>query len=290
MSRFRSRSVLVFLAVSVLFALAGRQLALACNDGANPQELAVQGLYGCWRDLYLAVWNLYDLHDDSWNPAGKSDACNANLPFAKVVNAVFTIHYILTDNYIPQWHSIEDYTTSSEAGSSRFHGQFYTRFIEYSGSAEADSDTGRTFGKDRVNLHCPLFNLNGPSDDPVNRGSVMIHESWHHWQQAHGFDTSHMDGPIGSCSNGAGSCDWYYFHGTGDFDFGQLDRYDTNPNHLRFHSPYQIAVEFDSDVSELSQSWVPVSVTQKARYYGNTRLGNTFRNFIAYRIGDPRPF
>jgi hypothetical protein len=265
-------------------------LATACNDGANPQELAVQGLYGCWRDLYLAVYHVYALTDDSWESAGKSDACNAALPFAKVVNAVFAIHYILTDNYIPQWHSIEDYTSTSSAADNRFHGPFYQRFIQYNGSAEADSETGRTAARDRTNLHCPLFNLNGPSDDPVNRASVMIHESWHHWQQKHNFDTSHLDGPTGACTNGAGACDWYYFHGSGAFDFGTLDTYNTDPNNLRFHSPYQIAVEFDADVAELSQPWVPVSVTQKARYYGNTRLSNTFKNRVGYRIGDPRPF
>jgi hypothetical protein len=128
------------------------------------------------------------------------------------------------------------------------------------------------------------------SDDPVNRASVMIYESWHHWQVKHGFATDHLNGPTGACTNNGPSCDWYYFHGSGLFDFGTLDSYDTDPSHLKFHSPYQIAVEFDGDIAELSQPWVPVSVTQMARFYGNTRLGNTFKNRVAYRIGDPRPF
>ena len=255
----------------------------ACNDGANGNETAVQNLYGCWPDLYNWAWQAYQLTDDSWNPAGIADACNASLPFAKVVNSVFMINYTLTDNYSLQWHSTEDYRSSSRAGSNRFHGDFYQRFIQYNGGAEADSETGRFAAEDRTNLHCPLFNLGGASDDVTNRASVMLHESWHHWQHAHGFDTSHPQ------CNGH-DCDYYYFHTVSQFDFGQLDRYDTNPNHLLFHSPYQIAVEFDADVAELSQGWVPVSVQQAARNFGNARLGSQFVNSPGYTIGDPRPW
>jgi hypothetical protein len=42
-----------------------------CNDGAGVEEQAVQALYGCWRELYLAVYRMYDMTDDSWEPAGK---------------------------------------------------------------------------------------------------------------------------------------------------------------------------------------------------------------------------
>ncbi len=264
--------------------------AEACNDGANAQDLGLQQQYGCWRDLYLWVWNAYQLTDDSWDPAGISDACNIALPFAKVVNGAFAVNYALTDNYSLQWHSTEDYRSSSRAGDNRFHGPFYQRFIEYNGASEADSEVGRVAARDRTNLHCPIFNLGGASDDPVNRGSVLVHESWHHWQQKHGFKSDHMDGPRGACTWGAGSCDWFYPHTISQFDFGQLDRYDTNPDHLLFHSPYQIQAEFDADIAEMSQPWVPVGVTQMARYYGNTRLANAFVNRVAYRIGDPRPW
>ena len=33
---------------------------------------------------------------------------------------------------------------------------------------------------------------------------------------------------------------------------------------MRFHSPYQIGVEFDADLAEFSFSWIPVSVSQSA--------------------------
>ena len=264
--------------------------ALSCVDGANAQDTAVRNLYGCWRDLYLWVWQAYQLTDDSWNPAGISDACNLALPFAKTINGAFVIGYTLSDNHDRQWHSTDDYETSARAASNQYHGPFYQRFIQYNGNAEADSEVGRVAARDRTNLHCPIFNLRGPSDDPVNRGSVLVHESWHHWQHKHGFKSDHMDGPRGACTAGAGACDWFYFHRVGRFEFGQLDRYDLDPNNLAFHSPYQVQSEFDADVAELAKSFVPVSVTQQARFYGNARLATQFVNRVAYRIGDPRPW
>jgi hypothetical protein len=274
----------------VLLLLTGASLT-ACIDGANPQDIAVQRMYnGCWPDLYRWVWQAYQLTDDSWKPAGFSDACNINLPFAKVVNAAYVINYTLTDNYQLQWHSTEDYASLSRAADNRFHGNFYMRFIQYNGSSEADSETGRFAAEDRTNLHCPLFNLNGASDDPVNRASVLVHEAWHHWQHKHGYKSDHMNGPTGACTWSGASCDYFYPHGLSAFDFGALDRYNTDPKDFRFHSPYQIQSEFDADVAELAKPSVPLAVTQKARYYGNTRLANAFVNRVAYRIGNPRPW
>ncbi|MBD0712316.1 MULTISPECIES: hypothetical protein [unclassified Streptomyces] len=255
-----------------------------CNDGANAEETATQSLYGCWPDLFNWVWQAYALTDDSWNPAGISDACNVTLPFGKVVNSAYLINYCLTDNYNSQWHSTEDYQSSSRAADNRFHGPFYQRFIQYNGSSEADSETGRFAARDRTNLHCPLFNLGSPSDSAGNRASVMLHESWHHWQYKHNFQTGH----IGGCSNG--QCDYYYFHGVSAYEFGQFDRYDTNPGHLLFHSPYQVCAELEGDLAENAKPFVPAVVTQAARNIGNLRLANCFANAVGYRIGDPRPW
>jgi hypothetical protein len=116
----------------------------------------------------------------------------------------------------------------------------------------------------------------------------MVHESWHHWQYARRFDSVHP-----KCRSGglpSHDCDYYYFHRVGSFEFGQLDRYSTNPNNLLFHSPYQIEVEFDADLAEFSHSWVPVGVTHAARAFGNDRLTSVFVNAVGYRIGNPRPF
>jgi len=269
-----------------------------CVDGANLEETTVQGLYGCWPDLFLWVWRAYEL-DYTWDQAGKNDACNVRRPFAKVVNAAFLINYALSDNYIPQWHSTEDYRTSSRAMASRFHDHYHVQLFQQMGTAEASSQPTRPFSdgsiiaEGRIKLLCRLFSPVAPSTAPAalpsnvpsNRASVMLHESWHHWQYRHGFDSKHPQ-----CGTPSRDCDYYYFHGTGDFDFGQLDRYDTTPGRLRFHSPYQIAVEFDSDLAEMSAAWVPLIVTQSARNVGNTRLMTQFANAVGYRIGNPRPF
>lgn len=261
-----------------------------CMAGANLEETTVAGLYnGCWRDLYMWVWDAYDLTDLSWYQDGLKDACNVSLPFAKVVNAVFLINYTLTDNFALQWHSTEDYRSSSRAAPNRFHGPFYNRLGTTGApdtTSEARAQTGRFLARDRTNLYCRLFSLGSPSDSAGNRASVMLHESWHHWQYEHDFNTSHIK--IGSPSRDA---DWFYPHRVSDFKPGTMDSYDTNPSHLLFHSPYQIAVEFDADLAEMSQPWVPLVVTQTARNFGNNgRLGSQFVNAVAYRIGNPRPF
>jgi len=256
-----------------------------CQDGINTEEAAVFNLYGNWRDLYMAVWQLYQLTDDSWDPAGISDAANVAKPFAKVVNAVYLIHYTLTDNYAKQWHSTEDYTSTSEAVGNRFHNEYYQRFIQYNGRAEADSETGRVAAEDRTNLHCPVFDLNNNSNSVSNRASVLIHEAWHHWQQDHGWDTSHPQ-----CGSPSHDCDKFYYHSVSQYDFGKLDHIDLNPQHLLFHSPYQVQCEFDADIAEMSQGWLPVVVSQAARASGNARLSSQFSNNPPWRIGNPRPW
>ena len=254
-----------------------------CVDGANMEETTVQGLYGCWRDLYVWVWQAYDLTDYSWDRAGLDDACNVSRPFGKVVNAAFLINYALSDTSLLQWHSTEDYSTSSRASDNRFHGPFYLKLSRANQTAEAQAETRRFLARDRTNLYCRLFSLGSPSDSASNRASVMVHESWHHWQRAHGFKSTHP-------KVGGSDADYYYFHRVSTFKPGELDQFDTNPKQFRFHSPYQMAVEFDADLAEMSQPWVPLVVTQAARTFGNTRLGNQFVNAVAYRIGNPRPF
>jgi hypothetical protein len=127
--------------------------------------------------------------------------------------------------------------------------------------------------------------VGSPSDLPSFRAAVMLHESWHHWQYKHGIASKHPQ-----CGTPPHDCDYYYFHGSGAFDFGQMDRYDTDRSNFRFHSPYQIEVEFDADLAEMSFAWVPTIVAMSARINGNSRLATNFVNAPGYVIGNPRPF
>ena len=86
-----------------------------------------------------------------------------------------------------------------------YHDDVYQRFIQDHGAGvEASSDAG-----DHTDLDCPIFNYPGaPTPSPGNpnaemlaeRSAVLVHEMWHHWQVAHDTDSSHIDGPRGSCT------------------------------------------------------------------------------------------
>lgn len=239
-----------------------------------------------WPEFYSWARDAFALTDDSWGGAGANSPDDGTLPYGKMITAIYLLCYALRDDYIPQWHARNDYLSSGRAADNQYHGPFYMRFLNSSDS-EATSETGRFAARDRTNYKCPLFDKGGISDDPANRASVIAHESWHHWQYKHDYKTDHQTGP----SVAAGmQGDWYYFHGSGAFDFGTLWTYDVNANPIRFHSPYQIAIEWDADLAEYSFGWVPLIVQQQARNYGNTRLALQCKNMIGYRIGDPRPF
>lgn len=262
-----------------------------CQDGwGNLEEIVAHGVISQHVDVDAFVnWahDAYALTDDSWDGAGAGDPNEGTLPYGKVLTSIFLITYALSDDYIPQWHSTEDYLSCSRAADNRFHGPFYMRFIEYNGSSEADAETGRFAARDRTNLHCPLFNLGSISSFPSHRAGVLLHEAWHHWQYAHGFDGSHPD-KSGACTGA--ECDYYYFHGSGWFEFGTLDRWDTNPASFRFHSPYQVEAEFFADLAELAKPWVPNMISNTARDHGNILLEKYFINRVGYRIGQPRPW
>jgi hypothetical protein len=258
-----------------------------CIDGLGLIDLAVARLIPTpsqWPEFFSWAAGAFTLdEDDSWDPAGEADPWSARLPYGKMINAIYLVTYALSDNYQSQWHSRSDYLSAARAMASPYHGPFYLRFAD--GSGEAKAETGRFAARDRTNCHCAMFNYQGPSDDPANRASILVHESWHHWQYHKGYKGDHLTG--GDIAAGLEG-DHYYFHRIGDFDFGVLWQYQLSP--LLFHSPYQVQCEFDADLAEYSFGWLPVSVAQSARYYGNTRLAQQFLHRPAYRIGQPRPF
>jgi hypothetical protein len=260
-----------------------------CTDGLNMVDAAVARLIPVpsqWPEFFSWAAGAFTLdQDDSWDPAGEAEPYLASLPYGKMINAIYLLAYALSDNYSLQWHARNDYLSAARAESNAYHGPFYLRFVD--GSGEASSDTGRFAARDRTDIHCAVFNFQGSSDDPANRASVLVHESWHHWQYAKGYKGDHFSGGEGDVAPGVEG-DYYYFHRVSAFDFGVLWQYQLSP--LLFHSPYQVQCEFDADLAELSFGWVPIAVTQSARYYGNTRLALQFFNRPSYRIGQPRPF
>ncbi|HZD67980.1 MAG TPA: hypothetical protein VFA45_03370 [Actinomycetes bacterium] len=263
-----------------------------CSDGwGTIEEIAIHGWLSRITDINaFNEWarRAYHLTDDSWDPAGAGDANDATLPFGKVLSGIALICYGLRD--APgQWHSSEDYTSSTRAANNRFHGPFTMRFIQHNGTSEASAGTGLFLTRDRTDLHCRLFDVGSISNFPCHRAAVLVHESWHHWQYRRGFSTHH------SAACPAGDCDTYHFHGVGAFQFGELDLWSVagagEAWHLtRFHAPYQIEAEFFADLAEFSKPSVPEVVAKTARAHGNILLNRHFINEPGYRIGNPRPF
>ena len=108
----------------------------------------------------------------------------------------------------------------------------------------------------------------------AERAAVLIHEMWHHWQNAQGMDSSHLDGPRGQCTAGSGACDWYYPHapgaklpdGSASDDLGGLRRTNVvNGRGLYFHSPYQVMTEFETDIAIWGSSvFMPFAVRSRS--------------------------
>jgi hypothetical protein len=298
-----TRNLVLFALCAVTALLTGRSVVLACTDGATTTELAFTQAWPCRQDVIDQFWSGWGVTDDSWNPAGISRACDQALPFGKVMNAIALIGGAPTVSGI--YHQRGDYMLESRANQSPYHDDVYLRFIQDHGAGvEAESDAG-----DYTDLDCPIFNYPGvPAPSPSNpnaemlpeRSAVLIHEMWHHWQDAHDWVSDHLDGPVGKCTAGAGACDWYYPHapgsqlsdGTRSDDLGSLNKADVvNGRGNYFHSPYQVMTEFETDVALWgSPVFMPYAVRLEAQSVGNVHLTTNFANSPGYTIGTPAPF
>jgi hypothetical protein len=301
----RFAGTFVFIAVGLAMALLAAGIVVqACTDGATTTEVSFTTAWpSCDQDLIKQFWQGWGVTDDSWNPAGILDDCNESLPFAKVMNAIALIGGAPTVAGI--FHQRGDYYLESRATLTPYHADVYLRFIQDHGAGvEAQSDAG-----DHTDLDCPIFNYPGtPTPSPGNpnaemlaeRSAVLIHEMWHHWQDAHDYDSSHMDGPQGSCTAGAGACDWFYPHapgstlpdGTTSDQLGSLNKTNVvNDVGLYFHSPYQIMAEFEGDLANWgSPVFMPFAIRQEAQSVGNVHLSSNFVNGAGFTIGNPVPF
>jgi hypothetical protein len=305
--RFSRRFVFIALSAAMAFLSAGIMVE-ACTDGATTTEVSFTTAWpSCDQDLIKQLWIGWGVTDDSWNPAGISDDCNESLPFAKVMNAIALIGGAPTVPGI--FHQRADYM--AESGESypfflnEYHSNIYLRFIQNHGAGvEAQSEAG-----DHTDLDCPIFNYPGvPTPNPGNpnaemlaeRSAVLIHELWHHWQNAHGYDSSHMDGPRGSCTAVGAACDWFYPHAPGSAlpdgstsdQIGSLNKTNVVNNiGLYFHSPYQIMTEFESDVAIWgSPVFMPYAIRLESQNVGNVHLTSNFVNGAGFTIGTPVPF
>ena len=304
-ARRRARRTVYATICCVGLSMAIRFAATACVDGATTTEVAYTTSWpSCDMDLVKMIWQGWGITDDSWNPAGITDACNEQLPFAKVMNAISLIEGAPA-GIVGAFHQRNDYALESRANQTPYHDDIYMRFIENHGAGvEASSDAG-----DHTDLDCPIFDypgtptpnpLNGNADMLAERAAVIVHENWHHWQAAHGYNHHHLDGPQGSCTAGAGACDRFYPHTPGSAlpngaltdQLGALNVTNVVNNvGLYFHSAYQVMVEFEADIAIWGSSvFMPFAVRQEAQSMANSHLTTNFVNGAGFVVGTPVPF
>lgn len=281
------RSLVVFCAVLALAAVALVARAVCIQTGASQADIDLWGTHGCWQEYFLWQYEAYDMDDDDWAGRGWTDACNVNLEYPKHWNAAYLVTYGLSDNWRYSFHGTADYRALGEAASSAFHNS----------QDHLPSDRTDIFGAYQVRwpgsnylfTACPVYNPGVANANPASRAGEFMHEGWHGWLDKYDWNNGSVGGhrpSQGSCSVNA--CDYFYFHGIGQYAFGAL--YQTDGTANRFHSPNQVQVEFLCDVADYPVWWVPNSVRLAAAADANTRAVQRFINGPGYSCGDPRPW
>ncbi|MEW6736075.1 MAG: hypothetical protein AB1489_32580, partial [Acidobacteriota bacterium] len=166
---------------------------------------------------------------------------------------------------IRSWHNDQDYRRWA---SGAIHDFDYEP--ENADDANATSIWGIPFAQDIVNMKCPVFD-----DNPASRAGTMLHEATHII-----YYEGHQS--VAPCPDDC--ADNWYSHGVLDYPWGTLD-----PDHHK-HSMNQIKIEFLSDVSEFSESWVPFSVYGDACSDANQLMNGRIINPPGWMCGNPRPF
>ncbi|MDR5796469.1 hypothetical protein QCE49_24085 [Caballeronia sp. LZ008] len=263
--------------------LPGTAQALCNQRDASQADKDLWADHQCWDAFYLWQYQAYDMNSDDWANRGWNDACNVNLEYPKHWNAAYLVTYGLADNNDQSFHGTVDYRATAEARSSNFHDHL----------KHVPTDDTSIFGSydnGTVATSCLLYNSSSANANPASRAGDFMHEGWHAYFQKYNWDNGsvggHRAGPQGACT--AKGCDYFYFHGIGQYAFGAMWQNDGTAN--RFHSPNQVQVEFLCDIADQPQTWVPNSVRIAAENDANTRAAERFINGPGYRCGDPRPW
>ncbi len=261
-----------------------------CNQtGANTADNSLFTLHGCWQDFFLWQYRAYDMKEDDWGDRGWSDACNIDFEYTKHWNAAYLVTYGLADDNGFSFHGTTDYRQLGEFPTNDYHD--WLRHVA-SDASGFGSFTPTVFGPNLLATHCPLYDpgATSPNSNPGSRAGDFMHEGWHGWLDKYDWDNGDFGGhraAQGNCT-AANFCDYFYFHGIGDFAFGELWKTDGTAEF--FHSPNQIQVEFLCDVADFPQPWIPASVRQSAAADANTRAAQRFINGPGYTCGSPRPW
>jgi hypothetical protein len=270
------------LAIAMVLGLANPAAAVCTQTSASTADQDLWDTHGCWSDYFLWQYRAYDMNGTDWSNRGWDDACNSSLEYPKHWNAAYLVTYGLADNNDQSFHGAIDYRAAGEASGSQFHDHFTHVPTDR-------TDIFGSFSNNQVATACPLYNPTSANANPGSRAGDFMHEGWHAWMQKYNWDNGSVGGhrpTQGNCT--VSGCDYFYFHGIGQYAFGALWENDGTAN--RFHSPNQVQVEFLCDVADQPQSWVPNSVRISSQNDANTRAAERFINGPGYRCGDPRPW
>ena len=243
------------------------------------------------RDQNISVIRSdFDMNTDDWGISWGGGAlangppCDDFNDVMKMVNAgmlmLSGINFTRGSNLIlVSYHSTffpdGDYSNLSFHGGSDWHNWFRDQVataLAPNAAADFSARSGINIGQpDLLQLGCSMFDQAPPSflkrvslATPEVRAEVTLHEAWHAWEHSHNNEVNTGDcghtkcGDDGHPTKGfcrAGyECDVWQPHAmVGE---GQMKTV--------LHRPYQVMTEFACDIVDTPQSWVPLTVRERA--------------------------
>jgi hypothetical protein len=273
------RSTSTLLAVSIWLTSTSNADAACDQSAASDADIELFQAQECGQPF--TAWHIqaYSLDASHWTNRGWA-GCDIKLEYTKHRNAAYLITYALTESG-EQFHGTLDYRRAAEAAASEFHGSLDVTIRD-------GSNFSGTYEDGVLTTYCPLYDAGVYFANPASRSGTFIHEGWHAWLEKYNFDNGPSfghHGPTGRCKTQ--SCDYFYFHKIGDYEFGHMWEQDGTAN--RFHSPIQVQVEYLCDLALNAESWVPALVTELAQNESNSRAIMQFINGPGYACGDAAP-
>ena len=241
-----------------------------CPNTVEQDEQTLWNVHNCspaFRDWFRPYFNLQSSHWDGWGWT----SCDPTQTFPKMWDSAYLLTYGLQDGGLGPWHSDVDYYRWAAGSQHDFRYE-----PEDASDVFATAYTGWLF-TNRVEMKCPSFN----GRTAGVRAGTMLHEATHIIYGSPLGVWQHQSNPPGSnCGSENCSDDWY-FHSFNSYPYGSL----TN----RLHSMVQIQIEYDCDLAEFGEGWVPYTTRLLAQSEANNRMANRIRNQPGWTCGQPRP-
>ena len=264
--RAAAKALTLVLALAFMPAGAGA----VCQNTSETDGQALWNVHACWpafRDWFRPYFNL---QHDHWDGGWGWETCDPAQAFPKMWNSAYLITYGLEDWALGPWHSDVDYYRW--AGGSQHDFRYEPEDI---GGIYARAYTG-WFTTNRVEMACPGFN----GYTAGLRAGVMLHEATHIIYGGWSGGWSHQSNPPGSNCDEPCSDDWY-FHYLNSYPYGSLAG--------NRHSMIQIQIEYNCDLAEFGEWWVPFATGVFSQSEANSYMNNRIRNPPGWTCGQPRP-